>query len=555
MRLRRPAIAAAAAITALSAAASAGVIGRTASAAGPPTFGSMITLGNDPTQIAGVGGEPSIQDDGQGHVYVTSPTGIATALVNGSGVLSINEATGGGAMWRSLDGGATFPNPLTPIFFGTQNGGGDTDVATDSTGKLYTADLEAAAADVQTSTDHGTTLSSPVQTGPDDDREWLTPVGKNVFLTYHDFVANVDLIDESTDGGATFLPAGLGGTGKILSPADNANAFTDCANGNLISKPVTDSAGAIYILLNCSTFPNNAMPTGAPLDRLYLAVSKDGASTFTTTLVSDVSNGGTNNGTWGHVFNQLGIDNGGNLYVVVSGNLKGTDPVQTFLMRSFDHGATWKTPINLNASLPAIAGNASVFPAVATGQAGQVAAGYYAVVNCRAAFPACKTTDYRNDGVTFQFFITQVLDATSATPTLTTTQLTTQVPHYNGICTDGLFCGTPLSAGGNRNLADFESMAVDPTGHLEVIIPADPTNLLPTDTHQTVNWFFKQNGGPLMPPGATNGNGTGNQTWVSAAAVTVPESPWTVLLVLGGGTLVAMLAVTGRRRRLTDSAG
>jgi hypothetical protein len=70
-----------------------------------------------------------------------------------------------------------------------------------------------------------------------------------------------------------------------------------------------------------------------------------------------------------------------------------------------------------------------------------------------------------------------------------------------------------------------------------------------------VNWFFKQNGGPLMPPGATNGNGTGNQTWVSAAAVTVPESPWTVLLVLGGGTLVAMLAVTGRRRRLTDSAG
>jgi len=396
-----------------------------AKAATPLTFGPMITLGNDPTQTAGVGGEPSIQDDGRGHVYVTSPTGLATALVNASGVLTINEATGGGALWRSLDGGSTFANPLKPIFFGTQNGGGDTDVTTDSTGKLYTADLEAVASDVQSSTDQGTTLSSPTQTAPDDDREWLTPVGKNLFLTYHDFAANVDLIYESSDGGATFLPAGTGGTGKILSPADNANAFSDCANGNLISKPVTDSSGALYILLNCSTFPNNLMPTGSPLDRLYLAVSTDGGATFTTTLVSDVSNGGTNNGTWGHVFNQLGIDNGGNLYVVVSGNLTGTDPVQTFLLRSFDHGVTWQKPINLNSSLPAIAGNASVFPAVATGQAGQVAAGFYAVVNCRSTFPTCKTTDYRNDGVTFQFFITLVLYATAATPTLTTTQMTT----------------------------------------------------------------------------------------------------------------------------------
>ena len=504
-------------------------------------FQNLIVLSNDPTQPVGVGGEPSIQDDGQGHVYVTSPVGIDTAVAN-STPLAINEATGGGALWRSLDGGTTFLHPTMPQFFGTPQGGGDTDVTADNTGTMYTADLEAAATDIQHSTDHGATFSSPAQNGPDNDREWLTPVGKKVFLTYHDFATNFDIIDVSTDGGTTFTPTGT--AGKIINPADNATAASDCANGNLISKPVTDASGGLYILINCSTFPANANPTGAPLNRLYIAISRDGGSTFHTTLVSDVGNGGTNGGTWGHVFNQLGIDAAGNLYVGASGNLHGTDPVQTFLIRSLDNGTTWQTPINLNADTPAYA---SVFPAIATGQSGQVAVGYYRVVNCRTSVnAACKTNDYRNDGVTFQFFIWQTLNATQVNPDFAVTQVTSTVPHYNGICTDGLFCGTPLSAGGNRNLADFESMTVDPTGHIELVIPADPTNVLPTDTHQTVNWYFKETSGPLMPPGATNGNGTGNQTYV-AASLALPEAPLTALLVVPG--LAVAAAFVARRRR------
>ncbi len=274
-------------------------------------FQPVIVLGNDPKQPAGVGGEPSLQDDGQGHVYVTSPTGIDTAVVNGSGVLVINEATGGGALWRSLDGGNTFLHPLQPQFFGTPQGGGDTDVTADNKGTVYTADLEAAATDIQHSTDHGATFSSPAQNGPDNDREWLTPVGTKVYLTYHDFATNYDFIYVSTDGGTTFVPTGTAGLGKIIDPTDNPTAASDCANGNLLSKPVTDASGGLYILINCSTFPNNFAPTGAPLDQLFIAISHDGGVHFHTTLVSDVSNGGTNYGTWGHVFNQLGIDAAG----------------------------------------------------------------------------------------------------------------------------------------------------------------------------------------------------------------------------------------------------
>ncbi|PZR84138.1 MAG: hypothetical protein DLM65_00500 [Candidatus Aeolococcus gillhamiae] len=245
------------------------------------------------------------------------------------------------------------------------------------------------------------------------------------------------------------------------------------------------------------------------------------------------------------MFNQLAIDAAGNLYVGASGNLKGTDPVQTFLIRSLDNGTTWQPPINLNADTPAYA---SVFPAIATGQSGQVAVGYYRVVNCRTSVNAnCKTSDYRNDGVTFQYFIWQTPNALLVNPEFAVTQVTSSVPHYNGICTDGLFCGTPLSSGGNRNLADFESMTVDPTGNIELIIPADPLNVLPTDSHPTVNWYFKETSGPLMPPGATNGNGTGNQTYV-AASLALPEVRWAALLLVPGG-LAAAVFISRRRRR------
>jgi hypothetical protein len=45
--------------------------------------------------------------------------------------------------------------------------------------------------------------------------------------------------------------------------------------------------------------------------------------------------------------------------------------------------------------------------------------------------------------------------------------------HYGDICTSGLFC----VSGGNRNLADFSSIAVDPrTGQIVVAFPGDPYN-------------------------------------------------------------------------------
>lgn len=459
-----------------------------------PVFGHTVNLGN-------AGGEPSLQDDGAGHVYITTPQGVPR---NGNGIL----------LQRSMNGGQTFlPNQT----IGNLVGGGDSDILTDvTTNNVYAADLAAVDAAVLRSTDRGATFGSPTQVGPEDDREWLTTIGPTLFLTYHDFFLGIPLIFISTDNGATFTPGGVGG--QIITPADLGFVNTKC--NTLVSKPVADVQGNLYVLTNAST-PAEYLASGcalvSPLDVLYMSVSHDGGHSFTTTLVSDVSAAATGkamSGYFAHSFNQLGIDAGGNLYVDTTSTLDGSLPLQNYLIISKDHGATWSKPIATN---PGKVGQ--VFPSIAVGQAGQVAVGYYQGTN----------QDHRLPRNNFQFVIDQSFNALVTTPSFTHNVLAPlkgTTPHPDGICTDGLFCGTPASSGGNRNLADFESMAVDPAGNLEVIIPADclgPTT--PTTCTGTENWFYKQTAGPQMPPGPTNGNGTGNQTWVPGARTAPPPQP------------------------------
>ncbi len=331
-----------------------------------------------------------------------------------------------------------------------------------------------------------------------------------MYLTYHDFVGNTPLIFGSTNGGASFSPLGFGGTGAIFGPTDPG--FADARCNTLVGKPVADAAGTIYILTNTSTVAEDlsgGCAGPAPLDRFYLSVSTDGGHSFTSQLISDLSAAGTGkatSGSWGHVFNQLAIDAGGNLYIDASATLDGTLPLQNYLLVSRDHGAHFSAPILTNAQ----PGHGQLFPAIAVGQAGQVAVGYYQGLK----------KDHLAAQNNFQFMVDETLNALDASPVFTHTQLTPlsgTTPQPDGICTQGLLCvpGQP----NNRNLADFESMTVDGSGHLEIVIPAD------SDGSTTENWFYKQTTGPLLVPGATNGNGTGNQTWVSGASVTPTPQP------------------------------
>jgi hypothetical protein len=452
-----------------------------ARAAAHPVFGLTHDLGPG-------GGEPSIANDGHGHIYITNPQGIGSPA--GSGV----------RLWRSLNDGKTFLPPVNAG--GTVVGGGDSDVATDAAGhNVWVADLAAAYSNVLHSTNFGASFPGQSQTGPDDDREWLAPLGESLVLVYHDFAQNIPMIFISNDQGATWTPGGT--NGMIIAPG--STGFSDTKCNTLVSKPVTDAQGNLYVLTNTSTLAedmSNGCAAPAPLDRLYLSVSHDGGHTFTTHLISDLSAAGTGHptsGTWGNTFNQLGIDAAGNLYIDASGSLTGSGPLRNYLLVSTNHGVSFSKPIPTHLSP-----YAQLFPAIATGQKGQVAVGYY---------QGHKVSAFA-DGNDYQFVIDETFNATSAHPTFTHTVLKPldgTTPHAGGICVDGIYCGTPLSKGGDRNLADFESMTVDPSGHLEVIIPANCTG---SDCNgQTAeNWFYKQTAGPLLVPGATNGNGTGGET-------------------------------------------
>ena len=458
------------------------------------------------TNLGPAGGEPSIQDDGAGNIYITTPVGTGSTL--GTGV-RFSRSNNGGQSWIKY-GDVPYKN------IGGDVGGSDSDVVVDVSRKnLYVADLAAADVSVLRSQDNGATFPQNAPAGPENDRQWVTTIGdKNVYLTYHDFALNTPVIFGSTDAGATFPPGlGFGGTGQIFGPTDTGFQDTKC--NTLVGKPVTDKEGTLYILTNSSTLAEDggagcALP--GPLDRFYMSVSTDGGHSFTSHLVSDLSAAGNPgqaiSGSWGHVFNQLAIDNGGNLYIDASGTLDGSVPLQNYLLVSTDHGKTFSKPIRTNAQ-PA---HGQLFPAIAAGQAGQVAVGYY-----QGAFP-----DHHLANSNFQFIIDQSFNALDAHPAFTHTQLTPlsgSTPQPNGICTDGLFCTVgvpPFSSGGNRNLADFESMTLSERGNLEVILPAD------SDGAKTENWFYRQVGGPQMVPGPTNGNGTGNQTYVAGARTTAP---------------------------------
>jgi hypothetical protein len=308
------------------------------------------------------GGEPSLAFDpnGTGDTYVAAPQGIPSAL---GGVFGFSPPKGIG-FWASHDGGVTFPDVVNT---GTGNGGGDSDleVATDHT--VFAADLEAAAAAICISKDRGKTFpncdtaTTSDQEGPENDRQWLTRGTKGeLYLTYHDFTAGFPIIEKSTDGGQSFAPCGT-----IIDPAGPAAQTYTPQGGTLVSKPVVDAAGRIYV--EFTTPPQATSPIGAALSNLYMAVSPPGGCDGSTVFENNViyQDDGAD---LGKIFQAEAIDGAGHLYVVAAGKTKAGQPnTNLWLFSSRDAGKTWSTP-DRPVNPPSLKSN--VLPWVAGGRGG-----------------------------------------------------------------------------------------------------------------------------------------------------------------------------------------
>jgi len=416
-----------------------------------------------PVQLTGAaGGEPSIATDGANNVYVVGPQGIPSG-VNG---------TPGVAVWVSHNDGTSFGQASLQ---GSYLGGGDSDVLVTPNGNAYIADLEAASSAVCKSTDHGTTWSSigpapdPTncggvvvgQTGASEDRQWLTTDRQgHLYLTWHEFVSAQPLIFRSDNGGTDLFTAGPCGP-IITDPTIEANVPTDITGGTLVSKPVTDAAGNLYVMFTTTTQPENAaaaaagQPSGT-FSQIYLAVSHDDCRSFTDYTVFDGSKIGTNTVQFGDIFNALAIDGAGNLYAVGAGYVGTTAFAHTanvYVFSSTNGGQLWTGP-----TLVGSTNAAHMLPAAFGGpKSGQLAIGFFRTTN--------GVTDPDNTTAQWTYTAGQSTNAAAATPQFSFTDVRPGFIYHSGdICNAGILCGTVPGRPSDRSLLDFTSVTVDGAG-------------------------------------------------------------------------------------------
>jgi len=263
------------------------------SAPATPTFTTPVEL------TGATGGEPGIATDKAGNVYVVGPQGIP----------SVGNGTPGIGYWVSHDNGDSFSNGT---FLGSFLGGGDSDVAVGpDDNKVWISDLEAIAGEICTSTDKGASFTGigPIpdptgcttintgQAGPSNDRQWLTvDKGGVAYFSYHEFVSAYPMMFRTDNGGADLFSHVCGPL--VTDPTIALNVPTDITGGTLVSRPVLDSKGNIYVIFTSTTQPQNvdALSNGKPsgtFSQVYLAKSTDHCATFTDATVFDGSTIGT----------------------------------------------------------------------------------------------------------------------------------------------------------------------------------------------------------------------------------------------------------------------
>lgn len=464
-----------------------------------------------PVKLTGAsGGEPSIATDEFGHVYVSGPQGIPAAAGGNAG---------GVGFWVSADDGNTFP---TAQIIGSSIGGGDSDVLWANKEKaVYIADLEAAGTQICESTKFGApgsftgigplpdpnncTSTNGGQAGPSNDREWLSaaPDG-TLYLTYHEFVSAQPVAFRSDNGGADDFSNPCGPL--VTNPAIEANVPTDITGGTLVSKPVVDSHGNLYVLFVTTTQQENllALANGqasGTFSQLYLAVSKDKCHSFTDYTVYDgEAKNGENATQFGNIFNDLTMDGAGNLYAVADGYIGAKEAGKTnvYLFRSTDGGQHWSAPIEVGSS-----SDAHMMPAAVGGPAaGQLAIGYYRTVN--------GVTDPNSTSGKWTYGTAESTDATAANPGFSYDDVSPGVIyHYGDICNQGILCGI-APGGSDRSLADFTSAAIDTHGCPLFTFAANPTVTTPDTAtgSDTFNYVTRQSTGCFTTASSGTGGGT-----------------------------------------------
>ncbi|MHB8604589.1 MAG: beta propeller repeat protein [Thermoplasmatota archaeon] len=337
------------------------------------TFGPIVIV-----NTSDVGGEPGIDVDANGFLFMNAPSGNTHGFV-----------------YTSADDGASWskaPGPTLSI------GSFDSDGAIDACGTYYEADLGALSVSLAKTSDHGATwTSAPITLVPSPlgDRHWLDTGAdcKTIYLVWQNGITG-EWVGKSTDGGQTFP------TQHNLAVDDNI--------GNIV---VDKNDGTFYAIYSAGT-------------TLSVKSSRDGLATTATTTVEAAPAGVT----FGDSFPVVTVDSAHNVYAVWEQNTPSPgDRFDIYYAYSTDHAAHFSAPVLLASG----AVGSNVFPWAAAGAAGQLDVVWYRA----ESGPANPNS---NAG---PWYVDFAASSTATSGTGFSVQHATSVPMHNDvICTQGTGC-------------------------------------------------------------------------------------------------------------------
>ena len=426
------------------------------------TFGAPVIVDTVHTY-----GEPDVKIDPSdpGRVYASGPWGTGTQR----------------SIWDfSTDGGTTFhPIHDTPLTSATGSdsmhtgpGGGDTEISIDHDGNAYYADLAALASlkvakwDPTTRTLTTGFFGNSNQGANGVDRQWFAlwdppaaqiPAIRQATGYTGPFPVNYLVYSEALAGcceAAAYSTDGTNYTGPTneYSIGSDGPAVIDQQTGTVL-QAVGVSGGVGVAILNRGQ--------GQAADDPEIGASQ-------VVKAADLPSGDD----VGALFPAIAMDRSRNAYLVWvtrdDNNTVAQRPSSWQIFYSYaTAGSGWKTwskPIQI--SKPAAVTN--IMPWVVAGSAGRIAAVWYG------------TNDNHDPSGTdvhqaWDVFAASLTNANTANPSIRQVKATPHPMHYGTICLAGTGC---IASQGNRNLADFFEVDVNPTDGGITIVYDDTSNEL-----------------------------------------------------------------------------
>ena len=515
-----------------------------------PTFGQPTISG-----IQAFGFEQGIRLD------PTNPSRVYTS-VPGSG----NTDTSW--IWHSEDGGKTFkwvtasaPTSGKPT---TCHGGGDTELAVDTAGHLYFADLTLANFSTARSDDGGATFTCSNTGVPDAvvDRQWYATDGDptnggSIYLASDEVGQGNPSCNTSSVGNNVLVMfrsplAGVGSTaGVTFGPANEITQKIACGEGimgNDEVSPVATTTGLNGAQLSTPVRHVYVIHDDATLTKILVARCFPVAFGLPVANVADPS--GLNcvdlpvasfpGSKTGANFPTMAIDRAGNLYAVweqapVNGSGFVTGDTVLRYAYSTDEGNHWSTPMTI--PTPGLHNNVLAWPAA--GDDGRVDIAWYGTpATANPNDPTCGHNgsptppaaalggpDSTTNGI-WSVYMVQTLNGHAAAPTFTAPILAGE--HYAHKGTIQTIIGGQC---GDRTLGDFLQMRVGSHGEAQIAY-ADSNNILKPFLISH-GMYVRQNGGsglysagspvsgdPILLNGASDPSGDGR---FEAAGQTSPN--------------------------------